>query len=129
MFHNDRHDGVALSMALICAFTSSVLAQSPGTVDSPSKRSDSTVPEAVAAQTTRERHKNDLERDRVKRREQYFAEAERALQRTKAIREWIKDALWYYIDVPSFRNGEPANDSSGTPPWGVKRSAVGLTIV
>jgi hypothetical protein len=46
--------------------------------------------------------------------------------RTDPIPEWVKDAIWYYLDVPCFRNGEPANDAPGTPPWGIRRSTLRL---
>lgn len=32
--------------------------------------------------------------------------------------EWLKDARWYMIDVPFFRNGDPTNDPSWVVPWG-----------
>ena len=55
---------------------------------------------------------------RAERRERYFSEAKIAPERDDDVPEWVKDSIWYYIDVPAFRNGETANDAPGTPPWG-----------
>jgi glycosidase len=30
---------------------------------------------------------------------------------------WTADARWYYVKVPRFRNGDPANDPDGVLPW------------
>lgn len=30
---------------------------------------------------------------------------------------WTSDARWYYVKVPRFRNGDPANDPDGVAPW------------
>lgn len=59
--------------------------------------------------------------DEFQRREEFRAESEAALRVADSIPDWIRDASWYYIDVPSFRNGDRSNDSPDTPPWGVKR--------
>ncbi len=30
---------------------------------------------------------------------------------------WTADARWYYVKIPRFRNGDPANDPDGALPW------------
>ncbi len=34
--------------------------------------------------------------------------------------DWLGDSKWYYVVLPRFRNGDPANDPEGTLPWTAK---------
>ncbi|UCE60632.1 MAG: hypothetical protein JSU63_02555 [Phycisphaerales bacterium] len=33
---------------------------------------------------------------------------------------WVRDSVWYQLDVPRFRNGDKPNDPPGTLPWEAK---------
>lgn len=59
---------------------------------------------------------------REERRNEYLKESEAALAEAVPAPPWVQDALWYYIDVPRFHDGESSNNSKAMPPWGVKRS-------
>ena len=36
---------------------------------------------------------------------------------TRSVPDWAADARWYYVVIPRFHNGDPANDPEGTVPW------------
>ena len=42
--------------------------------------------------------------------------------------EWTREACWYQVMVPRFRNGDPSNDPPGTRAWTAKWTSKGIDL-